>query len=200
MGPVFPPEWEMSERISVEFCDITRKSLERLMFKRKLEIDTKLLLHAIQRTSNFESLLSRRFTGITLEQVIKHLISIDFNLWNVVFFTTKYLDTKVVAAWFSLQLTITIWTKSNFNYFSSTSSRFTKPNMSTQRIRSTSRSLTTKTIRSSKTPKHRNWERRKRRTSIWSRIWHRSVGSSVSASNPIWTFTSKRKTRICQNL
>jgi hypothetical protein len=37
----------------------SRKSLERLMFKRKLEIDTKLLLHAIQRTSNFESLLSR---------------------------------------------------------------------------------------------------------------------------------------------
>ena len=69
MGPVFPPDWEMSERISVEFCDMSRKALERLMFKRKLEIDTKLLLHAIQRTSNFESLLSRRFTGITLEQV-----------------------------------------------------------------------------------------------------------------------------------
>lgn len=91
MGPVFPPEWEMSERISVEFCDITRKSLERLMFKRKLEIDTKLLLHAIQRTSNFESLLSRRFTGITLEQVIKHLISIDFNNKNLnSFLATKY--------------------------------------------------------------------------------------------------------------
>ena len=71
MGPVFPPDWEMSERISVEFCDMSRKALERLMFKRKLEIDTKLLLHAIQRTTNFESLLSRRFTGITLEQVQK---------------------------------------------------------------------------------------------------------------------------------
>ena len=38
------------------------------MFRRKHEIDTKLLLHAIQRTGNFESLLSRRFAGVTLKQ------------------------------------------------------------------------------------------------------------------------------------
>ena len=31
-------------------------------------MDTKLLLHAIQRTGNFESLLSRRFAGVTLKQ------------------------------------------------------------------------------------------------------------------------------------
>merc|ERR1719510_39754 len=68
MGTMFPPDWEVSERIAVKFCDITRKDLERLMFKRKHEIDTKLLLHAIQRTVNFESLLSRRFTGVTLDQ------------------------------------------------------------------------------------------------------------------------------------
>ena len=36
------------------------------MTKRRAEIDTKLLLHAVQRTANFESLLSRRFTGVTL--------------------------------------------------------------------------------------------------------------------------------------
>lgn len=36
------------------------------MGKRKNEIDVKLLLFAIQRTKNFESLLSRRFSGITL--------------------------------------------------------------------------------------------------------------------------------------
>ncbi len=68
LGPMFPPEWEMSERIAVEFCDLTRKHLERLMFRRKTEIDTKLLLHAIQQTANFESLLSRRFVGVTLAQ------------------------------------------------------------------------------------------------------------------------------------
>jgi len=37
------------------------------MSKRKSELDVKLLLFAIQRTSNFENLLARRFTGITLE-------------------------------------------------------------------------------------------------------------------------------------
>lgn len=68
MGNMFPPDWEVSERIAVEFCDITRNDIEKLMFKRKHELDTKLLLFAIQKTVNFESLLSRRFTGITLEQ------------------------------------------------------------------------------------------------------------------------------------
>ena len=68
MGNMFPPDWEVSERIAVEFCDITRKEIEKLMFKRKHELDTKLLLFAIQKTVNFESLLSRRFTGVTLEQ------------------------------------------------------------------------------------------------------------------------------------
>ena len=74
MGSMFPPDWEVSELIAVEFCDITRKELEKLMFKRKHEIDTKILLHAIQRTTNFESLLSRRFTGATLKDYQKELL------------------------------------------------------------------------------------------------------------------------------
>ena len=41
---------------------------KQLWIRRKHEIDTKLLLHAIQRTGNFESLLSRRFAGVTLKQ------------------------------------------------------------------------------------------------------------------------------------
>eukprot|EP00096_Caligus_rogercresseyi_P012763 TRINITY_DN5455_c0_g1_i2.p1 TRINITY_DN5455_c0_g1~~TRINITY_DN5455_c0_g1_i2.p1 ORF type:complete len:688 (-),score=266.96 TRINITY_DN5455_c0_g1_i2:196-2259(-) len=68
MGSMFPSSWEMSERIAVEFCEITRKDLEKIMFRRRLEIDTKLLLHAIQRTTNFESFLCRRFSGVTLRQ------------------------------------------------------------------------------------------------------------------------------------
>ena len=66
LGKMFPDHWEMSERISVEFCSLTCRDLEKAMFKRQHEIDTKLLLHAVQRTAHFESLLSRRFTGITL--------------------------------------------------------------------------------------------------------------------------------------
>ena len=58
---MFPSDWEMSERIAVEFCQITRKDLEKAMFKRQREIDTKLLLHGVQKTYNFEALLSRRY-------------------------------------------------------------------------------------------------------------------------------------------
>jgi len=65
-GPLFPPDWEMSERIAAEFCRVTRGDLGRLLKQRQSEVDTKLLLHAIQKTASFESLLSRRFSGVTL--------------------------------------------------------------------------------------------------------------------------------------
>jgi len=67
-GRMFPPSWEVSERICVEFCDITRKELSKLMEKRVSQIDVKLLLFAIQRTVNFESLCARRFAGRTIVQ------------------------------------------------------------------------------------------------------------------------------------
>lgn len=68
-GSIFPPDWEISERIAVQFCHVTREDLTKLMNKRRGEIDVKLLLYAIQRTSNFESLLAKRFIGSTLEAV-----------------------------------------------------------------------------------------------------------------------------------
>ncbi|XP_032672453.1 vacuolar protein sorting-associated protein 53 homolog [Odontomachus brunneus] len=66
-GTIFPQDWEVSERIAVQFCHVTREDLAKLMNKRRGEIDVKLLLYAIQRTSNFESLLAKRFVGSTLE-------------------------------------------------------------------------------------------------------------------------------------
>lgn len=45
-----------------------RTELSKLMAKRTSELDVKLLLYAIQRTANFESLLARRFTGVTLQE------------------------------------------------------------------------------------------------------------------------------------
>lgn len=62
-GSMFPANWEVSERITVEFCRLTKDELSKIMFKRKNEIDIKLLLYAIQRTINFENLLGRRFSG-----------------------------------------------------------------------------------------------------------------------------------------
>ncbi|KAK2580587.1 hypothetical protein KPH14_007709 [Odynerus spinipes] len=65
-GTIFPPDWEVSERIAIQFCYVTREALTKLMHKRRSEIDVKLLLYAIQRTANFETLLAKRFTGSKL--------------------------------------------------------------------------------------------------------------------------------------
>ncbi|XP_064648939.1 vacuolar protein sorting-associated protein 53 homolog isoform X2 [Lineus longissimus] len=72
-GRLFPAEWEVSERICVEFCEITRRELGKIMAKRAEEIEVKLLLFAIQRTMAFEQLLTKRFTGVTIlgEAVLK---------------------------------------------------------------------------------------------------------------------------------
>ncbi|XP_062328292.1 vacuolar protein sorting-associated protein 53 homolog isoform X1 [Osmerus eperlanus] len=65
-GRMFPEEWYMTERIAVEFCHITRIELAKVMRTRAKEIEVKLLLFAIQRTTNFEGLLAKRFPGCTL--------------------------------------------------------------------------------------------------------------------------------------
>lgn len=57
----FPFEWLVEERISEEFCKITKKDLSKIMTARVQELDVKLLLFAIQRTTTFESLLAQRF-------------------------------------------------------------------------------------------------------------------------------------------
>uniref|UniRef100_A0A8C5LWN4 Vacuolar protein sorting-associated protein 53 homolog n=1 Tax=Leptobrachium leishanense TaxID=445787 RepID=A0A8C5LWN4_9ANUR len=65
-GRMFPVDWSMTERIAVEFCHITRNDLAKIMRTRAKEIEVKLLLFAIQRTTNFEGLLAKRFSGCTL--------------------------------------------------------------------------------------------------------------------------------------
>ncbi|KAL4143131.1 hypothetical protein QTP88_005495 [Uroleucon formosanum] len=65
---MFPVQWELSERIAVEFCKITKNELSKLMVKRKNEIDVKLLLFAIQKTVAFENLMAKTFNGNTIIQ------------------------------------------------------------------------------------------------------------------------------------
>lgn len=48
--------------------NLCRSGLDRLMKQRKSEIDVKLLLYAIQKTTAFEALLSKRFLGVTLSK------------------------------------------------------------------------------------------------------------------------------------
>ncbi|XP_067931939.1 vacuolar protein sorting-associated protein 53 homolog [Watersipora subatra] len=68
-GKLFPESWEVSERICVQFCNITRAELSKVMSRRLVDIDVKLLLFAIQRTTAFEQLISKRYTGVTLKPV-----------------------------------------------------------------------------------------------------------------------------------
>ncbi|XP_055372308.1 vacuolar protein sorting-associated protein 53 homolog [Condylostylus longicornis] len=65
-GTIFPIDWEVSERITVQFCNITKDELSKIMSKRRNEIDVKLLLFAMTKTQSFEQLLAKRFTGTTL--------------------------------------------------------------------------------------------------------------------------------------
>lgn len=45
------------------------------MISRRLELNVQLLLYAIQKTTTFESLLGRRFSGVTLDSSISHQIA-----------------------------------------------------------------------------------------------------------------------------
>jgi hypothetical protein len=83
---IFPAHWEMAERLTVEFCKITRldligfckmkhtkilfncrRELGNIMLKRKNEIDVKLLRFAIEKTVGFETIVEKRFVGNTLD-------------------------------------------------------------------------------------------------------------------------------------
>lgn len=71
LGKIFPVDWELSERITVQFCHQTRDALTSLMSRRRTEIDVKLLLFAISKTQQFEMLLAKRFNGTTLSSPTK---------------------------------------------------------------------------------------------------------------------------------
>jgi len=72
----FPTPWEIGRKMAIEFCNNTRRSLDKLMVKRRAEIDWKLLSHAINHTILFENLLSKRFPA-------KDGFSFDKIIWEV---------------------------------------------------------------------------------------------------------------------
>ena len=78
---IFPIRWDMSERMAFEFCEMTRKELTSIMAKRKIEIDNKLLIFAIQRTVQFEQLLTKRFLGRTIPRP-KELVDLPEDQWT----------------------------------------------------------------------------------------------------------------------
>ena len=66
LSHVFPANWNVSERMAVQFCDLTCQMISELLSQRHQELDVKLLLYAIQRASIFEEQLSKRYSGVTL--------------------------------------------------------------------------------------------------------------------------------------
>eukprot|EP00794_Sanderia_malayensis_P014186 gene14186-15664_t len=57
----FPSDWRVDERICIDFCKITRNELSNIMTAKASEIDVKILLFAIQRTTTFEAFITKRF-------------------------------------------------------------------------------------------------------------------------------------------
>uniref|UniRef100_A0A0N4Z299 T-complex protein 1 subunit epsilon n=1 Tax=Parastrongyloides trichosuri TaxID=131310 RepID=A0A0N4Z299_PARTI len=84
---IFPPQWEMGRRLTKEFCDRTRISLNRLMQRRRMEIDWKLLMHSINHTKSFETLLCKRFPP-------KDNYNFDKIIWKVF---DEFIDIYVAA-------------------------------------------------------------------------------------------------------
>ncbi|XP_027198394.2 vacuolar protein sorting 53 [Dermatophagoides pteronyssinus] len=68
IGFLFPPAWELSECIAVEFCKITRQDLIQVMNNRFIELDVNILLPAISKATAFEKLLQQRFSGSTISR------------------------------------------------------------------------------------------------------------------------------------
>lgn len=60
---IFPPPWHMSERMAIEFCTITKESLTNIMKANSDEVKLDPLMFAMSKTTAFEALLSKRFTG-----------------------------------------------------------------------------------------------------------------------------------------
>ena len=58
---IFPAHWMLGKLICVEFARITREELTKVMRNRQSEIEVKLLLFAIQKTTAFEEVMSKKF-------------------------------------------------------------------------------------------------------------------------------------------
>lgn len=61
-GFLFPPPWQMSERMALTFCQITKDSLTRIMNSNPNEVKLDSYVFAVTKTTAFEALLAKRFT------------------------------------------------------------------------------------------------------------------------------------------
>jgi len=66
-GEIFPDSWRMPMHIALKFCEMTQADLSSLLQARREELDVKLLLFAIQKTTTFEQRLSAKFKDDLVE-------------------------------------------------------------------------------------------------------------------------------------
>lgn len=69
---LFPPPWQMSERMAIEFCRITKESLHRMMTNYPNEVKLDSLIFAMTKTTAFENLLAKRFIGDNVNRDNSH--------------------------------------------------------------------------------------------------------------------------------
>eukprot|EP00045_Choanoeca_perplexa_P013840 m.158760 g.158760 ORF g.158760 m.158760 type:complete len:855 (+) comp16474_c0_seq1:115-2679(+) len=58
---LFPQAWRVPEKLALRFCEMTQSQLKKLINERREEIDVKLLLFAVQKTTQFELWLASKF-------------------------------------------------------------------------------------------------------------------------------------------
>lgn len=68
-GYLFPPPWQMSERMAMEFCKKTELGLTRVMKANANEVKPESLLFAMSKTTAFENLLAKRFPNASLPKI-----------------------------------------------------------------------------------------------------------------------------------
>ncbi|KAI3385999.1 hypothetical protein SNEBB_009319 [Seison nebaliae] len=66
ISQIFPPHWDMSECVAVQFCNETREQFERLLKERATEISIDSLVSCVKKTNHFEQLLNSRFNGTSI--------------------------------------------------------------------------------------------------------------------------------------
>lgn len=70
-GFLFPPPWQMSERMAIKFCEMTKSGLSQYMNNHSNDIKLDSLMFAMTKTTAFEVLLSKRFPANHLNEYDK---------------------------------------------------------------------------------------------------------------------------------
>ena len=66
---IFPKEWYMEEMIAEQFCTLTREELKQLLIERRNQLDVKLLLYALDKSTTFEKKLAKYFPSREYEVI-----------------------------------------------------------------------------------------------------------------------------------